>query len=205
MKKSRYGFGVNDANYKVTNKSSGWVCPYYRKWRSMINRCYSKVYQSTKPTYIGDSVCGEWEYFTKFREWMKNQEWENLELDKDVIDFGNRVYSPEKCCFIPKSVNGFIRTNPRSSNSGFVGVHMLPNGKFESHFKNPITKKIEHIGTYIDPEYAHEMWRIKKLAVSKEIVRSGIVKDKRASHGLLGIFEKEAWYTKNIYIYRGEK
>ena len=205
MRKSRYGFGVNNADYKVTNKNSGWACPYYIKWRSMINRCYSKKYQESKPTYIGDSVCDEWEFFTHFKEWMEGKIWHGLELDKDLIDFGNKVYSPEKCCFIPRAVNGFVRTNPRSSNSGFVGVHMIKNGKYEAHFKNPITNKIEHIGTYLNPEYAHEMWRIKKLGVAKLIVESGIVSDDRAKAGLLSIFEEENWYTKNIKIYRGEK
>ncbi|AQN32293.1 putative DNA binding protein [Pseudoalteromonas phage PHS21] len=205
MKKSRYGFGVNDANYKVTNRKAGWVCPYYKKWRSMINRCYSPRYHLGKPTYINDTVCPEWELFSEFKSWMESHEWNGLELDKDVIDFGNRTYSPDACCFIPRSVNSFVKTNSKSSNSGFIGVHKIPSGKFEAHFKNPISNKIEHIGTYLNPEYAHEMWRINKLRVTKEIVKSGIVKDDRAKAGLLSIFEEENWYTKNIKIYRGEK
>lgn len=205
MKVSKYGFGFNDADYKVTNKSTGWKCPYYTKWRSMINRCYSPRYQSIKPSYIGDSVCDEWESFMAFKSWMEKQDWEGMELDKDLIDFGNKIYSPSKCCFIPRGVNGFIRTTSKSSNSGFVGVHMVSKGKFEAHFRNPVTKKIEHIGTYNDALTAHEDWRVEKLRVAKEMVESGVIGDERARAGLLGIFESKAWYSKNINIYRGKK
>ncbi len=51
MKKTIYGVGTNDANYLVVNK--GVRCPYYKKWSSMLERCFSKSLHKKHPTYIG--------------------------------------------------------------------------------------------------------------------------------------------------------
>ena len=96
------GVGVNDADYTVCIKRNNkiiWRCPFYIKWRNMIERCYSPLWHKRYPSYIGCSVCPEWRYFSKFRFWMSTQKWKGMELDKDILVKGNRVYSPDTCCF----------------------------------------------------------------------------------------------------------
>ncbi len=92
------GFGIKDVDYKVhiAEKVNGkwlhvWRCPYYRKWESMLYRCFSKKYQEKQPSYIGCQVFADWKYFSKFRGWCILQEQllgisvQNFALDKDIL------------------------------------------------------------------------------------------------------------------------
>ena len=104
------GHGINDADYQVQPRINGKksMCPYYQKWASMIERCYSDKIKAKYPTYIGATVCKEWLTFSVFKEWMGRQEWEGKELDKDIIKPGNKHYSPYTCCFVPKLLNSLL-------------------------------------------------------------------------------------------------
>lgn len=116
FKKLVAGHGINDVNYTTQiykivegrtpfgrkKKVRVWVCPYYEKWASMLRRAYSKVYHKKRPTYIGSSVCEEWLYLSNFIKWVDSQpedNWANLQLDKDFLVSGNKHYSPEKFSF----------------------------------------------------------------------------------------------------------
>lgn len=128
--------------------------PSYRKWTDMLNRCYCPVFHISKPEYKGCTVCDEWLNLSAFHEWMYSQNWEGMELDKDLIEFGNKIYSPETCCFIPRSLNALFQAKPNSSG--------LPRGvwangkKFSSVFTIGGRK---HLGTYINAMQAHDVWR----------------------------------------------
>lgn len=67
-----HGVGINDADY-VTQKLETigyvngkrkqkrvWICPFYRTWSNMLDRCYSFKYQERNKTYIGCTVTDEW-------------------------------------------------------------------------------------------------------------------------------------------------
>ena len=58
------GVGVNDANYATSGKR---MCPFYRRWINMLERCYSEKFQEKNPTYRGCSVCEEWLTFSNFK------------------------------------------------------------------------------------------------------------------------------------------
>lgn len=58
-----------------------------------------------KPTYEGCTVCDEWLYFSNFKKWFDENYIEGFQLDKDIIIRGNKVYSPQTCCFVPKEIN----------------------------------------------------------------------------------------------------
>lgn len=109
------GVGINDAGYSVRPKSSrDKPCPYYIRWADMLKRCYSEQFRKQRPTYENCTVCDEWVYFTNFKQWMQNQEWEGNQLDKDILILDNKVYAPETCLFVPLVVNNFfkgLRTN----------------------------------------------------------------------------------------------
>lgn len=102
-RKPLYGSGINDAGYMIRLKPE--TCPYYDRWSNMIKRCYSKKFHVKNLTYMGCSVCKEWLTFSKFKSWMQQQIWEGLVLDKDIINPGNKIYSPENCCFISGPLN----------------------------------------------------------------------------------------------------
>jgi len=128
-----HGVGVNDSDYTThirKNNKLIWRCPFYDKWTTMLKRCYSPKWHKRFPTYIGCSVCPEWHYFSKFRLWMENQKWEGLELDKDILVKGNQVYSPDTCCFIPKTINYLFGSGRKKKNNLPEGVNLTANGKY---------------------------------------------------------------------------
>ena len=78
-----YGVGVNDDSHPVTSyirtkdgkKLQNWVCPFYKKWRSMLQRCYDPKNINRQPAYINCFVCEEWLTFSNFKAWMEQQDW----------------------------------------------------------------------------------------------------------------------------------
>ena len=83
----------------------------YNKWRWMLTRCYDENFLKRQPTYLGCSVCKEWLNFQSFAEWLENNWYdcgESLELDKDLLVYKNKQYSPKTCCLIPRQINQAI-------------------------------------------------------------------------------------------------
>lgn len=109
--KTIYNIGYyGDGKYKarINNKKT----LHYIKWFSMFNRCYNHKYHEKQPHYLGCSVSEEFHCFQDFAKWMDENWYEYdkmLELDKDLLIEGNKVYSPEACCFIPKEINNALR------------------------------------------------------------------------------------------------
>lgn len=114
-RKSIRGVGINDADYMTSAIINGKSiqCHFYVRWKRMIDRCYSIRYQESRPTYIGCSVCSEWLLFSSFKLWMIKQDWQGKQLDKDIIKYGNKVYSPDTCVFVSLSLNSLIKTDQR--------------------------------------------------------------------------------------------
>lgn len=64
----------------------------------------TKVHKKYKPEYKDKSVCEEWLNYSNFKIWFdehyvpcKNNQ---IDLDKDLLVQGNKVYSPETCVFL---------------------------------------------------------------------------------------------------------
>ncbi len=101
------GVGINDADYLTYPVIDGErvMCPIYRTWVNMIQRCHSHKCQSKHPTYKGCTTCKEWRLFSNFRAWMLTQDWQGKQLDKDILVKGNKIYSAETCCFVTQEEN----------------------------------------------------------------------------------------------------
>lgn len=137
-----YGVGINDTNSKKDK------C--YKHWSSMLSRCYSEKYHAIEPTYIGCSVCEEWIYLSKFKQWFEENYSNGYQLDKDIIYKGNRVYSPKTCCFVPRELNTLFHSslNNRTLPIG-VGQH---GNRFRASIV--LSKKRTHLGLYPTAEQA---------------------------------------------------
>lgn len=142
-----YGHGVNDAKYVTQPHSSTdkWRCPYYEKWKLMLERCYSSKYQDRRPSYIGCEVCDDWKFFSSFREWMSSQAWVGRHLDKDLIGTG-KLYSPDDCVFLRPEVNNFLTDSAASRGSLPIGVIAHANGKFRSRIR--VSGRLKNLGIY---------------------------------------------------------
>lgn len=117
VKRPLCDFGIND----IIGFDTKDVC--YKYWRGMIRRCYDEKTLKKQPSYRGCSVCEEWKYLSNFKKWFDENYIEGYALDKDLLHKGNRVYSPQTCCFIPDSLNSlFIDTKSKRGNTP-IGVH----------------------------------------------------------------------------------
>lgn len=101
------GVGINDADYCVKYRENGTVlsCPIYSVWKDMLYRCYSVSFKNKFKTYANCELAKEWLVFSNFKKWMLQQPWENRDLDKDLLVPGNKIYTPNKCLFIPHEIN----------------------------------------------------------------------------------------------------
>jgi len=133
-----YGIGINDADYMVSADINGKrvICRLYDTWHGMMRRCFSNKLHNKRPTYKGCSVCDEWLTFSNFRSWMMAQDWNNKHLDKDIINPGNKIYSPKNCVFVSTHVNALL-TDHRSARGDFLqGVSYCKTSKM---FKSEIS------------------------------------------------------------------
>lgn len=174
-----YGVGINDADYVVERKETigyvngkrkqklVWVCPYYLAWRNMLERCYSEAWHKKYPTYIGCSVSEDWKYLSKFKIWMEQQEWEGMQLDKDLLFESNKVYSEETCVFVTSMVNSFTIDSGAARGEWLIGAYWNKGrGKFASQCRNPFTKKLEYLGLFVNELEAHQVWIKRKLELA---------------------------------------
>lgn len=164
-KKLIYGFGINDADYPVDPRPGGIErdpCKFYVRWHSMIQRCYSETYQNKYPTYKGCSVCPEWKYFSKFKAWMETQDWQDKELDKDLLVKGNKVYSPETCVFISPTLNYFLNDQKSSRGDLPLGVTKVTCKAVRYQARCNYIGKTIYLGSYDTAEEAHLAWLVKK-------------------------------------------
>lgn len=156
-RKPIYGIGINDSTYEVTIKIDGKyiMCPYYQKWLSMLQRCYCKIFQKRRPTYIGCYVCDEWMVFSNFKSWMKKQDWQGKQLDKDILSQGNKAYTPDNCIFVTLAINSLITS---SNNQNGLPVGVYPSRK---SYKAAcmIDGKSVHVGVYKTPEKAFNAYK----------------------------------------------
>lgn len=185
MKATVLGVAINDATYKVQPRINGKkvVCIFYQKWQSMLERCYNKKYQESKPSYIGCTVCEEWVTFSNFKMWMEAQDWHGKVLDKDILVVGNKIYSPETCVFVTPETNGFTNDHKAARGECPTGVcwHNSKR-KFESHCSNPFTKKYEHLGVFDCQNEAHSAWRKRKHELACEL--ADLQSDNRVAEAL---------------------
>jgi len=170
MRKLVFGVGTNDATYIVKPLINGKqiTCPFYAKWSGMIERCQSEILHKKQSTYTECSTCDEWLLFSNFKKWMKTQDWKGKELDKDILVQGNKVYSPETCMFVERSIN-VLFTNSAAVRGEFPqGVSYHKNNmKFMA--KCSSGGKRVHIGYYDNPEDAYTAYRNFKYKLIADI------------------------------------
>lgn len=151
------GIGVNDAPYMVVLRLNGkrFLCPFYRVWQNMIERCYGVATRKTCPAYEGCSVATEWHRFMAFRRWMESQDWHGKALDKDIMVPGNTIYSSATCIFVTKQVNQLLCDSAASRGDLPIGVSRRGNKFIASIGGN----EKRYLGMYGTPEAASAVYR----------------------------------------------
>lgn len=200
-----YGIGINDAGYMVKveeelPKFNGkrkrrvlWKYPYYTKWSEMLRRCYSETNLIKNPTYKDCTVCNEWHLFSNFKSWMETQDWEEKDLDKDLLLYKNKIYSPDTCCFISSSINKFLTRSDKSRGEHPIGVScqkIFVEEKLPKPFKAQISISSSrgYLGCFASPEEAHRVWQKAKAALAFDLSLEQT--DERVKQGLIRVYEK---------------
>lgn len=195
------GVGTNDADYAVAKFETircadgkqkcklVWMCPYYKTWASMLNRCYSAKFQERYPTYAGCTVSEDWHVFSNFRAWMKKQDWEGFHLDKDLLFQGNKIYSADTCVFVSRVANNFTIDSGASIGGLMIGACWdKASKKFQACCRNPFTGRQEHLGRFTCEQQAHNAWLKRKLELAHEL--ASIQTDPRVAKALIDRYSK---------------
>lgn len=150
----------------------------YRTWSSIIQRCNSKYIKNNRPTYELCEICDEWLNFDNFVEWYKNNyyevEGERMDLDKDILAKGNKVYSPETCIFVPQRINALFTKRQNDRGKYPIGVtYNKRSNKFIARcnkFNLKKGKKIRiSLGYFNSPEEAFYSYKQEKEKYIKEV------------------------------------
>lgn len=157
VRKPICGVGINDADYSIT------YCPYYKKWRGIIERCYKPRLKKDKE-YI---VCDEWLIFSNFKKWMEDQDWKNKQIDKNILCPNNKIYSPEYCIFVDFKTANLINLGRKKEYNFPIGI--CYNKKDKMYKTSCNTDEKIHFGYYKTAIEAHRSWQISKSKYILEV------------------------------------
>ena len=120
--KTIYGVGyLGEGKYNLKNYRT-----IYDVWNGMLERCYDPYTINKHITYKDCYVCKEWHNFQNFAQWWEENVYncnnERMELDKDILIKGNKVYSPETCLIVPKRINQLFVKSDASRGNFPIGV-----------------------------------------------------------------------------------
>ena len=137
----------------------------------MHKRCYDPKYQEKHQTYKGCTVCQLWNNYQEFAKWDNENYYEvgneQMTLDKDILNKGNKVYSPDTCVYVPQFINTLFTKRDVERGECPIGVCKFRN-KFQARLSKGNGKQI-HLGTYSTPEEAFQVYKEAKEAYIKEV------------------------------------
>ena len=149
---------------------NGKATKCYNTWVHMLRRCYDPKYQEKHPTYKGCTVCKEWWNFQVFAEWYYSHfyeiEGQIMNLDKDILKKGNKIYSPETCIFVPQFINKLFIKSDKARGNCPIGVSKHGN-KFEAQLRKG-NERI-HLGACNTVEEAFQVYKHAKEQYIKEM------------------------------------
>jgi len=142
----------------------------YKTWYDMHYRCYSSIFHMHAPTYIECEVCEEWQDFNNFHVWYQDNYYQiqgkRMDLDKDILVKGNKVYSPNTCSFVPHDIN-VIFLNQKSSRGKYpVGVSW---DSSKQRFRPQVGRK--KLGGFKTEQQAFAAYKNEKEKQIKELAR----------------------------------
>ena len=165
-----YGIGYLGEG-KYNSRENGKETKCYKVWQSMLQRCYDSKYQEREPTYNWCIVEDSWLNFQNFAEWYYENyyelENERVELDKDILHKGNKIYSHENCIFVPQGINKLFTKKQNYRGDLPIGVY-LKDKIYMAQCSNG-GKQI-NLGAYPTPEEAFQVYKTYKEQVIKDTI-----------------------------------
>lgn len=144
----------------------------YLDWKKIMRRGYDIKQNNDFPTYKDVFVCEDWHNFQEFAKWHKQNYYEvsneQMHLDKDILCKGNKIYSPDNCCFVPARINGLLLKSNKTRGRYPIGVCFHKNIKKFSSLCNDGHKQI-HLGYYNSPDEAFYVYKNYKEKLIKQV------------------------------------
>lgn len=180
------GIGITGTKYPTTIGKDH--TREYQIWSNMIKRCYDEKNRNKNPTYKDVECDPRWFYYETFYEWIHSQS--NYEvikndptfaIDKDILEKGNKLYTPEKCCLVPQRVNNLLIKSDVIRGKCPIGVfYSKQNGTYIAQCGGKGNSR--YLGSYLTPEEAFNAYKkdkereIREVAV-KEFKKGTITKE----------------------------
>ena len=193
-----YGVDKNGNVPKTKEFKDGKLCSTweYNKWMNMLKRCFDNKLKEKYPTYKDVTCCNRWLCFANFLEDFEilKQEYnwnegEKLNLDKDILHKGNKIYSLENCVLVPDYINSLFIKRDAKRGEYPIGVCYNKGAKKYQAFCSINGKQIS-LGLYNTPEEAFNAYKqakeneIKRIA--NDCVSKGyITKDSRLYNAMI--------------------
>ena len=186
--------GVGIIGDEVT-KVNGNRLKEYNLWQALLGRCYCDKFHVKCPTYKDCSVSDNFKYYPYFKSWCQQQigfgclddKGNHFELDKDLLIKGNKVYSEDTCCFIPREITVALIYNQTKKGKHPIGVsYSKVNNKFVVYVKKGDGSR-EYLGYFEDASVAFLAYKASKEAYLKELANKWKDKiDPRVYEALIG-------------------
>ena len=157
---------------KYKSKANGKTTKEYEEWTSMLKRGFNKEYKNKYHTYEDVTVDEYFYNFQNYCEWREDNYYkikgEQMELDKDILVKGNKIYSPDTCIFVPQRINYlFIKSNAIRGDYPIGINYHKASGKYVA--KCSILNETKYLGCYDTPEEAFLVYKKFKEAYIKEV------------------------------------
>ena len=193
-----YGVGfVGEGKYKTFE--NGKHTDEYKIYYQMMRRCYDPKFHEKEPTYKDCIVEDHLLNFQCMGEWIKNNYYEvpgeKMCLDKDILCKGNKVYSRDKCIFVPNRINLLFTKRDKSRGKCPIGASLTSSGNYEVHCNNG-HGKLDYLGSYSSKEEAFQIYKVYKEKIIKETIDSYEGKIPEPHYSRL----KEAMYNYEVEI-----
>lgn len=173
-----YNVGFYGVGEYLKTDNFGKKTIQYEYWHDMLKRCYDDNYKAKQPTYKNKYVCEEWHNFQNFAKWFDENYYEIngeiMQIDKDILQKGNKIYSPETCVFVPNRINSLFTKSDKVRGKHPIGVYF---NKKENIFKaqcsvknkNDEKKRVIGLGRYNTSEEAFNAYKVFKERYIKEV------------------------------------
>lgn len=158
-------FGVGPYRANVNKRST----KAYDAWRQMFKRCYGEAQESA---YSGCEVCVEWYDYQTFAKWFTAHYWEDaqyrMQVDKDWLVSGNKVYSPDRCEIVPSIINAcLLRQKKTKYYTNALNIDYTASGKYSpilSKYGRPV-----YLGLFDTIDEATAVYKAEKVSYVREL------------------------------------
>lgn len=143
----------------------------YKTWVGVLDRCYSTRLHEIHPTYIGCTADPNWHNYQVFAKWYEENFKHHMgswHLDKDILQKGNKIYSPETCCFVPSQINTLFTKGKSVRGAYPIGVGINKSNKFHARISRDSKTRI-HLGTFDTSGEAFQAYKTAKEDYIKEV------------------------------------